>query len=94
MGRSSGKVTGINFIRAAKRTGYDKRISLRDLLYYFAATALKVMGDVTATMTTLGHSEARMTARYPHSTLARTTAAAGAAASEDFSPYTPPALKK
>lgn len=63
---------------AARRIGYDKRITLRDLRHTYATLGLHATGDATAVQAALGHADLATTQRYLSSTLQR-TAAVGAA---------------
>jgi integrase len=56
---------------AARRSGYDKRITLRDLRHFYATHADWLAGDRRSAQELLGHTSEQMTANYLHSTSER-----------------------
>ena len=78
-----------SFRNAARRIGYSKTITLRDMRHTFATLSLHHGGDLKATQEALGHTELQSTQRYLSSTQQRTISA-GLAAAQAILTHTPP----
>ena len=69
------------FRNAARRIGYTKTITLRDLRHCFGTLSAQGTGDARATQAALGHKDLRTTQRYLSATQIRTVSASKAVVS-------------